>query len=54
MENRITEVIVGLYNENDYLLDGDCLNENEYYKNIKIGTPSDIVLSAVHQMACFM
>ena len=56
MENKIVEVIAGLYNENDYLLDGDCLNTNEkeYYKNIKIGMPGDIAVGAVHQMACFM
>ena len=56
MENRITELIAGLYNENDYLLDDDCLNANEkeYYKNIKIGMPNDIVLGAVHQTAYFM
>ncbi len=56
MENKIVEVIASLYNENDYLLDGDCLNTNEkeYYKNVKIGMPSDIAVGAVHQMACFM
>ena len=56
MENKIVEVIASLYNENDYLLDGDCLNTNEkeYYKNIKIGMPGDIAVGAVHQMACFM
>jgi len=56
MENKIVEVIASLYNENDYLLDGDCLNTNEkeYYKKIKIGMPSDIAVGAVHQMACFM
>lgn len=56
MENKITEIIAGLYNANDYLLDSDCLNPNEkeYYKNIKIGMPAGIVVGAVHQMACFM
>ncbi len=56
MENKIVEVIASLYNENDYLLDGDCLNTNEkeYYKNVKIGMPGDIAVGAVHQMACFM
>ncbi len=56
MESKIAEVIAGLYNENDYLLDGDCLNANEkeYYKNIKIGMSGDIAVGAVHQMACFM
>ncbi len=56
MENKISEVIASLYNENYYLLDGDCLNTNEkeYYKKIKIGMPRDIAVGAVHQMACFM
>jgi len=56
MENKIAEVIASLYNENDYLLHGDCLNTNEkeYYKKIKTGMPSDIAVGAVHQMACFM
>ncbi len=56
MEKRITEVIAGLYNANDYLLDDDCLNANEkeYYESIKIGMPADIAVGAVHQMACFM
>lgn len=56
MENKITEVIASLYNANDYLLAGDCLNENEkeYYKNIKIGMPGDIAVGAVHQMTCFL
>ena len=56
MENKITEMIAGLYNANDYLLNGDCLNANEkeYYKSIKIGMPGDIAVGAVHQMACFM
>ena len=56
MENKISEVIACLYNENYYLLDGDCLNTNEkeYYKKIKIGMPRDIAVGAVHQMACFM
>ncbi|MDE7418312.1 MAG: AAA family ATPase, partial [Lachnospiraceae bacterium] len=56
MENKITEVISNLYDANDYLLEGDCLNANEkeYYRNIKIGMPSDIAVGAIHKMACFM
>lgn len=56
MENKITEAIASLYENNRYLLETDCLSENEkeYYKNIKIGMPSDIAVGAVHQMACFM
>ena len=56
MESKITEVIADLYNANDYLLDGNCLNANEkaYYESIKIGMPGGIAAGAVHQMACFM
>ena len=56
MEHKITETIAGLYESNRYLLETDCLSENEkeYYKNIKIGMPSDIAEGAVHQMSCFM
>ena len=56
MENKITEVISSLYESNRYLLETDCLSENEkeYYKRIKIGMPGDIAVGAVHQMACFM
>ena len=56
MEHKITETIAGLYESNRYLLETDCLSENEkeYYKNIKIGMPSDIAEGAVHQMTCFM
>ena len=56
MENKITETIAGLYESNRYLLETDCLSENEkeYYKNVKIGMPGDIAVGAVHQMACFM
>ena len=56
MENKITEVIAGLYESNRYLLEKDLLSENEkeYYKNVKIGMSGDIAVGAVHQMACFM
>ncbi len=56
MEKKITETIAGLYESNRYLLETDCLSENEkeYYKSIKIGMPSDIAVGAVHRMACFM
>ena len=56
MENKITEVIASLYESNRYLLETDCLSENEkeYYKSIKIGMPGNIAVGAVHQMACFM
>lgn len=56
MEKMITEVIASLYESNRYLLEKDCLSENEkaYYESIKIGMSSDIAVGAVHQMACFM
>lgn len=56
MESKITEVIASLYESNRFLLENDCLSENEkqYYNSIKIGMSSDIVVNAVHQMACFM
>ena len=56
MENKITEVIANLYENNRFLLDNDCLSENEkeYYNSIKIGMPDEIAVGAVHQMACFM
>ncbi len=56
MEKKITETIAGLYESNRYLLETDCLSENEkeYYKSVKIGMPGDIAVGAVHQMACFM
>ncbi len=56
MENKITEVIASLYNDNDYLLDGDCLNANEkeYYKSIKIDMSVNTAISAVQQMTCFI
>lgn len=56
MENKITEVIANLYESNRFLLENDCLSENEkqYYNSIKIGMSGDIAAGAVHQMACFM
>ena len=46
MENKIAEVIAGLYESNRYLLEKDLLSENEkeYYNNIKIGMPGDIAV----------
>ena len=56
MEKKITEVIASLYENNRYLLEKNCLSENEkkYYESIKIGMPGDIAVGAVHRMACFM
>lgn len=56
MEKKITEVIADLYENNRFLLEKNCLSENEkeYYESIKIGMPGDIAVGAVHKMACFM
>ncbi len=56
MKYKITEIIASLYAQNDYLLDGNLLNENEkeYYKNIKAGMEDKVTTGAVHFMADFM
>lgn len=56
MEYKMTEVIAELYNESYYLLEGECLNENEkeYFRSIKVGMEADLASGAVRQMACFM
>ncbi|MDE7268672.1 MAG: AAA family ATPase, partial [Lachnospiraceae bacterium] len=53
---KITHVITDLYNENDYLLEGNLLNENEqeYYKNIKSGMDAKVATDAIRSMAGFM
>ncbi len=56
MEYKITKVIADLYNENNFLLDGNLLSENEqeYYKSIKAGMESKIATGAIHSMAGFL
>ncbi len=56
MKYKITEVIASLYAQNDYLLDGNLLNENEkeYFKNVKAGMEDKVATGAVHSMANFM
>ena len=56
MESKITEMIASLYENNRYLLEKNCLSENqkEYYNSIKTGMRCDLAVGAVHQMACFM
>ncbi len=56
MEYKITEVIADLYNKNEFLLDGNLLNENEkeYYRGIKSGMEGKVAVGAVHQMSKFL
>ena len=53
---KITKVITDLYNKNDYLLEGNLLNEKErkYYQGIEPGMSSELVTDAIHSMAGFM
>lgn len=53
---KITEVITDLYNQNDYLLEGNLLNEREqkYYHEIELGMSSELADGAIRSMAGFM
>ncbi len=53
---KITEVITDLYNQNDYLLEGNLLNEREqkYYQEIELGMSSELADGAIRSMAGFM
>ena len=53
---KITEVITDLYNKNDYLLEGNLLNEREqkYYQEIELGMRSELADGAIRSMAGFM
>ena len=53
---KISQVITDLYNENDYLLEENLLNEKEqeYYHNIKLGMDAKLATDAVRSMAGFM
>lgn len=53
---KITEVITDLYNKNDYLLEGNLLNEREqkYYQEIELGMRSELAAGAIRSMAGFM
>lgn len=53
---KITEVITDLYNKNDYLLEGNLLNEREqkYYQEIEFGMRSELAAGAIRSMAGFM
>ncbi len=50
---KITEVITDLYNKNDYLLEGNLLNEREqkYYQEIELGMRSELAAGAIRSMA---
>lgn len=53
---KITQVIADLYNDNDYLLEGNLLNEKEqdYYYNIKQGMDTRLATDAIRSIAGFM
>ncbi|MCM1262221.1 MAG: ATP-binding protein [Butyrivibrio sp.] len=53
---RIGQVITDLYNKNEYLLEGNLLNEKEreHYQNIKPGMSSELAMDAIHLMTGFM
>ena len=53
---NITKVITDLYNKNEYLLDGNLLNEKEqkYYRDIELGMASQVAKDAIQSMANFM
>ncbi len=53
---KITKVITDLYNKNDYLLEGNLLNEGEkkYYQEIELGMSSSQATDAINTMAGFM
>lgn len=56
MVYKITQVITELYNNNDYLLQGNLLNEKEqkYYQKIEPGMSSELADGAIRSMAGFM
>ena len=53
---KITKVIADLYNRNDYLLEGNLLNEREqkYYQEIELGMNSELAAGTIRSMAGFM
>ena len=53
---KITQVITELYNKNEYLLEGQLLNEKEreYYQGIKTGMDAKLATDAIRSMASFM
>lgn len=56
MVYKIGQAVTDLYNENDYLLDGNLLNEKErqYYHNIRPGMDAKLASDAIRLMAGFM
>lgn len=56
MKYKITETIAELYGQNDYLLKGNLLSENErdYYNSIKPGIGDEVISGSIRMMANFM
>ena len=56
MEFGIGQVITDLYNKNEYLLEGDLINEKEreYYQNITPKMDKKLAINAIRSMANFM
>lgn len=56
MKYKITETIAELYGQNDYLLKGNLLSENEraYYNSIKPGIGDEVIAGSIRMMANFM
>lgn len=53
---KMTMVIADLFNKNDYLLEGNILNEREkgYYQRIEPGMSSELATDVIHSMAGFL
>lgn len=53
---RIESIIAGLYNQNDYLLEGNLLNANEqeYYRSIKHGIGEEIIVDSINMLSNFL
>ena len=53
---RIYQLLMDLYNKNDYLLKSEVLNENEreYFLSIKLGMKEVEATMAIHKMADFL
>ena len=56
MKYKITETIAELYGQNDYLLKGNLLSENEraYYNSIMPGIGDEVIAGSIRMMANFM
>ena len=56
MEYKITEIIAKLYEQNNYLLEGNLLSENEkkYFRKVQPGMDSSVASGAVNSITGFM